>query len=132
MFFVLIAVFVVVDIISIVNAFKSNKQIQAEVTQDEKAFTEEREQLELPCTVSFTRLSSMVGAANKVKVVLNGEEIGILKNGQTLETKTPFRQNKVLMIFTNDNQTRALEFTAESIGKVHISLNYPKGLLYLD
>lgn len=132
MFFLLIAVFVIFDIISIVNAFKADKQIQEEVAQDVQAFSEDKEALEAPCSVSITRLSSMLGAANKVNAVLNGVEVGTLKNGQTLETTTSFRQNKLLMVFTNDNQTRSLEFEAESNGHVRITLNYAKGLLYLD
>lgn len=131
MFFLLIAVLVVIDVFSVINAFKAEKVIEEQITQDEKVFTEEKEALETPCAVSITRLSSMVGAVNKVNVFLNGNQVGVLKNGQTLETTTQFRQNKVMVIFTNDNLTRAIEFDAESNGHVHITLNYVKGLLEL-
>ncbi|MGI6546441.1 MAG: hypothetical protein ACOX2M_08520 [Fastidiosipilaceae bacterium] len=49
--------------------------------------------LDAPCTIQFTRLGSMVGAALAQFVYLNGVNCGPVKNGKTITLQTGNRWN---------------------------------------
>ncbi len=53
--------------------------------------------LAAPCTISFTRLSSFVGALASHVVYLNGVNCGAVKNGATITLQTSNRWNTVLV-----------------------------------
>jgi len=99
-FFALIGAFLIFDIIAIVNASKTEEQIEEQVTQDEEAFST-GEELETPSSVFITRNKGLWGAANKVTVFLNGKQIGLLKNGKTLNAKTSYQDNKIMLSIIN-------------------------------
>ncbi len=127
-FFVLIGAFIVFDIIAFVNASKTEEQIEEQVSQDEETFST-AEELSDPCSVSLTRNKNLMGAAIKSTVYLNGNQLGQLKNGQTLEFETKSKNNKLMIVNNKDNMSRAIEFEAEPGGEVNINFNYVKGEL---
>lgn len=56
-------------------------------------FAPEEDVLDTPCTITFTRLGSMVGAAVVQMVYLNGVNCGPVKNGKSLTLETSNRYN---------------------------------------
>lgn len=55
------------------------------------------ETLEPPCTVSFTRERSMVGAAVPQVIYLNGIKMGAVKNGESVSFSTYCRHNAIFV-----------------------------------
>jgi len=53
------------------------------------------EMLAVPCTVTFQRLSSFVGAAISQMVYLNGVKVGPIKNGKSITFPTYIRYNTI-------------------------------------
>jgi len=50
-----------------------------------------------PCNVSVTRLSSFVAAVVPSAVFLNGNRVGVLKNGGTLNLSTEYADNELMI-----------------------------------
>ena len=77
--------------------------------------------LEKPCKITFKRLSSLIGAAIRYQVFLNGVKVGTVKRGSEITFNTFTRSN---VIFVTDPHGIAFndvyEFTAESGGEEHV------------
>jgi len=79
---------------------------------------------ELTCTIQFHRDSSLAGAAVPQIVYLNGERVGEVKNGKTLEFVTTVRSN---LVNVTDNGGTAFKdscrFEAVEGGVVEVHFN---------
>lgn len=103
--------------------------INAETKTGAHPAASESAPLVTPCTVSITRLPSMLGAAMGVDVFLNDAEMGILQNGKTLDLTTGNSFNELTVKYRADGSTNSLTFNAESGGSVHITLKYSGAVL---
>ena len=78
---------------------------------------EPEEILEMPCTVSFKRMSSFIGMAVAQNVWLNGVKVDSIGNGKTITFKTKVKHN---IVFVTDQYGVAFKdvckFEAESGG----------------
>lgn len=131
-FYILIAVFAVFDVIAVKNAFGAEKkavQAQTEAAERAKQRNADNAELETPCQVILTRKSSMVGAAMGVQVQLNGESQGVVKNGQSLQMSTRLKLNELSVLYNADQATRSVEFEATAGGHVEIELKYTGAVL---
>lgn len=92
---------------------------------------DEDEVLDEPCTINFTRESSIIGCAVTQQVYLNGVKIDNVKNGKTLTFQTFIKHN---VIFVTDQTGTAfpgaLKLEAESGGTQNIS--YKRKFLNVD
>jgi len=133
-FFLLILVWLVVDIFAIRNAGKQAKELEEKNLnlQEKVSQFQPTERLEQPCTLAITRTSSMLGAAMGVTVFLNGTEVGVLKNGQTLNFTTVYANNDLTVVTNADNVTRSLTFPATPGGFVHFTFKYSGAILTQD
>jgi hypothetical protein len=85
--------------------------------------------LETPCRVSITRLPSVIGAAMNVNVLLNSDEVGILKNGKTIDFNTEYSVNEITVNYVADGASRTIKFEAEAGGSVNVTLKYSGAVL---
>jgi hypothetical protein len=104
-----------------------------ELTEEEKAAEIEKKladvpKLELPCKVSVTRTSSILGATNYVAVFLHDFEVGRLKNGMTLEFTTDYASNK-MVLQPEVGSGVAINFSATADGHVYFEYDYRKGTI---
>lgn len=77
--------------------------------------------LEKPCTVTFKRLSSLIGGAVTQQVFLNGVKVGSVKNGDEIKFNTYTKNNVVFVTDHNGNAFKGdFKFTAESGGHQEI------------
>ena len=122
-FLVLLTALIIYDIVLIKNATKNENQLTVNMADVQtQAITSTP--LEKPSKVSITRLSSMVGAAMGVRTFLNGTEVGVLKNNQTLDLSTNVAENDITVQYIADGTTNSIKFNAESDGVIRISLKY--------
>jgi hypothetical protein len=87
--------------------------------------------LENPCTVSVTRSVNFVGGGVNVYVFLNGQEQGVLKNGQTVAMQTELAHNELDIHFKDQGPISSIEFDAEPGGNVDIKFSYILGRLVI-
>ena len=87
-----------------------------------------RKDFETPCQVTITRLSSMIGAFIAVRVLLNGIEVGTLKNGKTLEFQTFIATNEMSVLNPADNTKKSINFIAASEGSVRITFKISRSI----
>jgi hypothetical protein len=128
-FFGLMAVWFIYDIIVLINVNKVENEIAQQSAAAPERAAAELTPIEVPCRVTVSRLSSMIGAAMGVRVLLNGAEMGTLKSGSTLEFQTSYRTNELKVIYDADLSTRAVEFEAVAGGSVQVVLDYARGTL---
>ena len=130
-FIALICAFVLMDIISLKNAFGADKRAQQEQIEAQERAREAQPLEGGSCTVYLTRTSSVAGAAMGVRVFLNGEEQEVLKNGQTIVMQTAVARNELTLRYNAGDLVRKLEFDAEPGGTVHAVLQYNRAVLSL-
>lgn len=77
--------------------------------------------LEKPCTITFKRLLSILGAVVRQQVFMNGLKVGTVKNGSEITFETNTKTN---VLFVTDHHGIAFsdkyEFTAESGGEEYV------------
>ena len=89
-----------------------------------------KKDFEIPCTVTIVRFSSFSGALIKLSVVLNGVEVGKLKNGSSMIFPTYLTSNE--LTFLNPQIKRIpFHFKAESGGNIQITMKSPEAELIL-
>lgn len=125
-FTVLVMVFLIIDILSIVNSFKQEKKQQQTQEENIKNFEArtDLEQLPIPCTVSVTRGSSMVGAIMSCTALLNCREVGVLKNGKTITFTTNLKDNVLVINYDAGQSSKPFSFTASAGGNLYIDFKY--------
>ncbi len=124
-FTILILVFLVIDILTLINAFTSDKRMATQQQQKKEEFqqTIQNEQLAAPCLIMLHRPSNILGAAIGLKVFLNYEDLGVLKNGKTIQFYTHFKYN-VLTGESNNNGPVREPFQFEAIPGGTLYINY--------
>ena len=131
-FCILIAVFAVLDFFNVKSAFGAEKKLQeAQEAAQTRAGARAASSAPLgtPCEVEITRKSSMVGAAMGVDVYLNGENQGVLKNGQTVRMRTSLAENELSIHYRADGTSKTVEFSAPEGGRVCYELKYTGAVL---
>ena len=122
-----VAGFIAYDIIAMKRAFGEEKKI---AEQESAAMARNVElnavagALEVPCTVTFTRIACAFGCAMGVQVYLNGTLMATVKNGQTISMTTFVRYNELSVHYTADGASRSISFEAVPGGNVQINLKY--------
>lgn len=86
----------------------------------------ESEPLAVPCRVTVTRLSSFAGKLDKLRVFLNGNDVGVLKDGEALNLSTDWSSNELLLMGSESQCSRPLQFTATSGGHVSVRAKHGK------
>lgn len=130
-FAIMIVVFIVIDVFSIKKAIEDEKSLAQRSAASQQRMAASVP-LATPCRVAITRTASLVGAAMAVRVTLNGVEVGLLKNNQTLEFPTSYSENELVVIYNADGTTNSISFTAQPGGFVHVTLKYTGALLAVD
>ncbi len=131
-FAVLILVLAAIDIFYLKRAFGAEKIVAKTQTSSKERVMARNANLgtlEVPCAVNLTRLSSMVGAAVGVEVYLNGDLMGVVKSGGTVNMMTGLRFNEVSVFYKADNTQRTIEFEAVPGGNIQINLKYTGAVL---
>lgn len=123
----IVAGFIVYDIIAMKNAFTADKKIAASETVIQARTMEKNAidgALAVPCTVTFSRQSTVVGCAIGIQVYLNGTPMTVVNNGQTISMTTFVKHNEISVHYTAGNISRSFEFEAVPGGNIHIYLKY--------
>ncbi|MDR2775312.1 MAG: hypothetical protein LBC19_11335 [Tannerella sp.] len=128
-FILLIIAFAVSDIFVLKNAFAANDKFGEEMKNKAVETVNEANKMEIPCTVTLTRLSNLIGAAMGVRVFLNGTDQGVLKNGKTIVMQTWLIENELIVRYNADDSVHSAKFNAAPGGNVYITLKYVGGQL---
>jgi hypothetical protein len=83
--------------------------------------TESSDKLAAPCTVSVTRLPSFAGALARHSLILNGTEVGTLKNGASLDVATEYGTNELLIRGTPPDRTIAFDAVPGGMVRIEYS-----------
>lgn len=81
------------------------------------------EMLDMPCKIRISRLASFAGAIRKAYVFLNGTQVGVLKNGESIDLTTSYQDNVLVVADEPDGSDRTMKpfrFSANSGGNVNI------------
>lgn len=125
-FIALIIGFILLDFIMISNASKGEEKLKRMINEAAKEF-KEGEKLESPCTIKLTRTRNFIGSAFKMPVYLNGNQVGLLKNGKTIEFNTHYKKNQVKCVIDKYGGTRSIEFESEPSGQVELVFDFKFG-----
>ena len=79
--------------------------------------------IDTPCTVTITRPKNIMGAVMGVTILLNGNNIGVLKNGKMLSSSTSVEVNELQAIY-EDGFSNSITFNSKPGKTVFISLKY--------
>ncbi|MDR3217661.1 MAG: hypothetical protein LBU22_01555, partial [Dysgonamonadaceae bacterium] len=80
----------------------------------------EEELLSSPCTINFKRISGVVGAAMKLHVYMNGQQMGAVKNGKTISFQTNVKNN---ILFVLDHAGNAFPSTYRFVAEPDTSVS---------
>lgn len=132
MFWIILAAFIVLDIITFINIFRTEKQA-TDTGNDAANRARERNRyvspLETPCRVDLIRPQAEGLGLLELTVILNGEDQGEVPFGVLFAMETSLKLNEL------DVQTEGvmltLDFTATSGGHVYIHMKRVDGQLKL-
>lgn len=132
-FYIILAAFVFLDIITVINIFRVEKK--AETTSND-AVNRARERnryvspLEEPCRVDLIRPQSEGLGLLQLTVFLNGEDQGEVPLSVLFAMETSLKLNQ-LDVQTADGQMLTIDFSATSGGHVYIHMKRENGQLKL-
>lgn len=129
-FFVLIAVFCVIDFFALRRAFGQGAAGTPDAAPRLPDMTDVP-RLTQPCQVVIERQWTPIGAAMGVQVYLNGVDQGVLKNGKQLALTTEYAENTLRVHYSADGTEKELAFSALAGGPVRVRLKYVGAVLTL-
>lgn len=109
---------VIVVFLIFLNEKKKEHQKEQQLI-DVEMKTASMNKLEEPCQIILIRLSSFAAALSPFTVVLNGSEVGRIKNDGMLKLSTDYGENE-LVFRTGPEFTKPFHFSAKSGGEVTI------------
>jgi hypothetical protein len=125
-FGVIAVLMLAVSIYQLVKAPQKDQE-EAEVVQQQVSASQQTAAaatpLSSPCAINITHIKGSVGLVNKLTVVLNGAEIGELKNKKSLNLGTGVSENVLMIIHSGTNGTGSLAFSATAGGVVNLSVS---------
>ncbi len=127
----LFALFLVIDIFALKNAFGAQASFSVAERPETQALRDQPA-MQSAGQISITRTKSMLGAAMGVRVFLNGVEQGVLKNGKTLTFPTYVEQNELLVHYDADHAERTAQFRVTPGGHAKLQLKYNGARLTLE
>jgi hypothetical protein len=79
------------------------------------------------CTVNVRHAKGILGAVNHLNVMLNGHEVGQLKNKKSMSLGTNVAENSLSVLVSNTGQMATCNFAAISGGTVNLEITISFG-----
>lgn len=123
-----LAFFLLVDLSYMARYFKKVKIYEKMKKEaDTLSLNSTAESLNSYATITLKRKSRIVGALVPDKVFLNGNYVGDIKNGKTLDIKTTVPDNRIMIIDNDGNQSKEVFVATLKEGEhINVLLNSGK------